>query len=76
MSDQIIKLVIGGVLLLHGLGHGGAIGALIWIGRRPGTDTGGWRAARSWLFPSLQIRGGRHPQMPFARGRAHSSTVI
>jgi hypothetical protein len=41
------------VLLLHGLGHGGAIGALIWIGRRPGTDTGGWLPARSWLFPSL-----------------------
>jgi hypothetical protein len=53
MSDQIIKIVIAAVLLLHGLGHGGAIGALIWIGRKPGTDTGGWQAARSWLFPSL-----------------------
>ena len=40
-------------LLLHGLGHGGALGALMWIGLRPGTDTGGWLAARSWLFPSL-----------------------
>lgn len=53
MSDQIIKLLIAGVLLLHGLGHGGALGALIWIARRPGTATGGWLAARSWLFPSL-----------------------
>lgn len=48
-----MKLLIGGALLLHGLGHGGALGALIWIGRRPGTDTGGWLAARSWLLPSL-----------------------
>jgi hypothetical protein len=53
MSDQIIKLVIAAALLLHGLGHGGAIGALIWIGRKPGADTGGWLPARSWLFPSL-----------------------
>lgn len=47
------SLIVGGVLLLHGLGHGGALGALIWIGLKPGTDTGGWLAARSWLFPSL-----------------------
>ncbi len=53
MSDQTIRLIITGVLVLHGLGHGGALGALIWIGRSPGTDTGGWLAARSWLFPSL-----------------------
>lgn len=53
MSDQIIKIVIAGVLLLHGLGHGGALGALIWIGRGRGADTGGWRVARLWLFPSL-----------------------
>lgn len=53
MYTQLIKVLIGGVLLLHGLGHGGAIGPLIWIGRKPGTDTGGWLAARSWLLPSL-----------------------
>lgn len=53
MSDQMIRLLIGGVLLLHGLGHGGALGSLIWIARRPGTNTGGWLAARSWLIPSL-----------------------
>ena len=53
MSDQLLKLIVAGALLLHGLGHGGAVGALIWIDRRPGADTGGWLAARSWLFPSL-----------------------
>jgi hypothetical protein len=53
MPDQTIKIVVAAVLLLHGLGHGGALGALIWIRFRPGDDTGAWRAARSWLFPSL-----------------------
>lgn len=53
MSDQTLNLIIAAALLLHGLGHGGALGALIWIARRPGADTGGWRAARSWLLPSL-----------------------
>ncbi|MCZ7571543.1 MAG: hypothetical protein M5U01_23595 [Ardenticatenaceae bacterium] len=54
MSDQLIKIVIAGALLLHGLGHGGALGAL--IARSRGMDTGGWRAARSWLFPPLAPR--------------------
>lgn len=53
MPDEIVELVIAGALLAHGIGHGGALGALIWIGRSPRTDTGGWRAARSWLLPSL-----------------------
>ncbi len=53
MSDQTIKLVAAGVLLLHGLGHGGALGALAWIRFRPGTPTGDWLSARSWLVPSL-----------------------
>jgi hypothetical protein len=53
MSDQTIKLIAAGVLLLHGLGHGGALGALAWIRFRPGTPTGDWHAARSWLVPSL-----------------------
>ncbi len=56
MSDQLLKLIVAGVLLLHGLGHGGAVGALIWIDRRPGTNTGGWLAARSWLFPTIGAR--------------------
>ena len=53
MSDQTLRLIAGVVLLAHGLGHGGALGAFIWIRARPGTDTGGWRAARSWLLPDL-----------------------
>ena len=53
MSHQTIKLIAAGVLLLHGLGHGGALGALAWIRFRPGTPTGAWHAARSWLIPSL-----------------------
>jgi hypothetical protein len=53
MSDQTIKLIAAGVLLLHGLGHGGALGALVWIRLRPGTPTGDWVSARSWLIPSL-----------------------
>ena len=52
MSDQTIKIVVSAVLLLHGLGHGGALGALIWVKFRP-EDAGAWQAARSWLFPSL-----------------------
>jgi hypothetical protein len=47
------NLIIGGVLFVHGLGHGGALGALLWIRFIPGTETGGWLAARSWLLPSL-----------------------
>ena len=53
MSDQTIKLIAAGVLLVHGLGHGGALGALAWIRIYPETPTGGWLAARSWLVPSL-----------------------
>ena len=53
MSDSLIRLVIAGALLLHGLGHGGALGALAWIGARPGTDSGGWHAARMWLATGL-----------------------
>jgi hypothetical protein len=53
MSDQTLRLLAAGVLLVHGLGHGGALGALAWIRLSPGTPTGGWLAARSWLVPSL-----------------------
>ena len=34
MSDQMLKLVITGALALHGLGHGGAVGALAWMAAR------------------------------------------
>ena len=53
MSDQTIRLVAAGVLLLHGLGHGGALAALAWLRLSPGSNTGAWRAARSWIAPSL-----------------------
>ena len=53
MSDQLLRTILGGVLLLHGLGHGGALGALAWIARFGPDSTGGWHAARSWLLPGL-----------------------
>lgn len=53
MSDQLLRTVLGGVLLLHGLGHGGAIGALAWIAHFGPGKTGDWHAARSWLLPDL-----------------------
>ena len=53
MSDQTIKLIAAGALLVHGLGHGGALGALAWIRLSPGSNTSAWLAARSWLIPSL-----------------------
>jgi hypothetical protein len=53
MSDQMVKWVVGGVLMLHGLGHGGALAALAWIHFRPGTKTGAWSAARAWAMPTL-----------------------
>ena len=51
MSPPTIKLLITGVLLLHGLGHGGVIGALIAIDK--GIQGGKWLPARSWLLPNL-----------------------
>ena len=53
MSDKIIKPIIAGVLLLHGLGHFGALMAVVVNWRDRGTPTGSWLPARSWLFPSL-----------------------
>lgn len=51
MAPDTIKIFIAVVLLLHGLGHGGAIGALIAIDR--GVPSGKWQAARSWLFRKI-----------------------
>jgi hypothetical protein len=53
MSDQVLRLVVGGVLLLHGIAHGGALGALWWVGSGRAANAGGWTAARSWAVPSL-----------------------
>jgi hypothetical protein len=41
------------IVIVHGISHAGAIGALAWVHARPGTDTGGWTAARSRLLPGL-----------------------
>jgi hypothetical protein len=57
MSPQLIKILIPLVLLLHGLGHGGAIGALIAIDR--GLSGGKWLSARSWLFPNFNSRAAK-----------------
>ncbi len=57
MSPQLIKILIPLVLLLHGLGHGGAIGALIAIDR--GLSGGKWLSARSWLFPNINSRAAK-----------------
>lgn len=52
MPDGLWRVVLGGILLLHGIAHGGAMGALWWIAARPGTETGGWEAARLWAAPT------------------------
>ena len=53
MSDQAVRVVWSGMLLVHGLGHFGALAALALLAVRPGAATGAWTAARSWLAPSL-----------------------
>lgn len=53
MSPESARGLIFAVLMIHGLGHGGALGALIWIALRPGDPTGDRLAARSWLIPGL-----------------------
>ena len=53
MSTETIRGLLFGALMIHGLGHGGALGALAWIASRPNDPTGGWQAARSWLLPAL-----------------------
>ena len=57
MSPELIKILIPLVLLLHGLGHGGAIGVLIAIDR--GLSGGKWLSARSWLFPKINPRAAK-----------------
>ena len=56
LEGSSLRLIITGGLLLHGLGHGGAIGALAWIKAHPDRDTGGWRVARSWALPALRAQ--------------------
>jgi hypothetical protein len=54
VSDELLRIVVGGVLLLHGIAHLGALGALWWV--TSGRDAGGWKPARMWLAPSLAPR--------------------
>jgi len=55
MSTENLKFLIAAVLSIHGLGHVGAIGALVTrkLGYVAAADQAGWLAARSWLLPSL-----------------------
>ena len=53
MTSDNLRFIIAATLTLHGLGHGGALGALLWLGLRPGDPAGGWLAARSWVLPGL-----------------------
>jgi hypothetical protein len=53
MSGDLIGILAGAIVLTHGIAHGGAIGALWWIDSGRARDPGGWRAARSWIAPSL-----------------------
>ncbi len=55
MSADTARGLIFAALMIHGSGHGGALGALAWIALRPGDPTGGWQAARSWLMPALPM---------------------
>jgi hypothetical protein len=54
MTPDNARFVIAAVLIVHGLGHFGAIVALLWVRLTPDTATGGWLAAKSWVFPALQ----------------------
>lgn len=58
MPDGVSRLVIGGILFLHGIAHGGAIGALWWISSRPGTDTGTEPVTTSTHPAAAESRGG------------------
>ena len=54
VSDESLRIVVGGVLFLHGIAHLGAIAALWWV--TSGRDAGGWKVARMWALPSLAPR--------------------
>jgi hypothetical protein len=54
MSDESLRVVMGGVLLLHGIAHLGALAALGWV--TSGRNAGGWKPARMWAIPSLVPR--------------------
>jgi hypothetical protein len=53
MFATLPAALIPAIVVLHGLGHGGAIAALAWIAARPDSNSGAWSAAHSWLAPGL-----------------------
>ncbi len=53
MVDITVELVVFVALLVHGIGHGAALATLAIRVLRPAINTGKWRAATSWLLPSL-----------------------
>lgn len=53
MTDQLLRLLVGGVIGVHGIAHAGAIGALLWIRSGHETAPGSWAGARSWVAPRL-----------------------
>lgn len=54
MSPSTIKYLIAAVLVLHGLGHLGTLGGIVYH-RAAGTQ-GAWLSDRSWLLPSLSAK--------------------
>ncbi len=57
MAEITLELVIFAALLIHGVGHVGALGTLAVLAYQPKVSTGNWKAAKSWLLPSLSGRG-------------------
>ena len=71
MPDQMIKLIAGGVLLVHGLAHGKPSAPRSSTRFRPGTPSGGWLEARS--CSSRRLRETRPPRSPTRSGSCRSS---
>jgi hypothetical protein len=63
MSDQIIKILITGVLLLQGLSHGRAFLTLLTDASRSGSQPP--VPVRSWLIPSLSVKTAAIIASPF-----------
>jgi hypothetical protein len=49
MLDSLPSFLAPLFVFLHGAGHAGAIGALVWIAARPDGPRGDWTAAHTWL---------------------------
>jgi hypothetical protein len=57
MTNQVLKVTIAAVLLLHGFGHLGAMGGIFYHQAR--NSTGDWLSDRSWLIPSMDPQTAR-----------------